>query len=112
DELNRVTQYRYNGDGLQTQVILPNPVTGGAGDSTTTTTDDYDLNGNLVSETNSAGATTQFFFDGLDRKSKEIDPAPSPGMLCVVKIIDGDFALSERDLLLCLKKSPSESLIT
>jgi len=66
DELNRVTQYRYNGDGLQTQVILPNPATGGAGDATTTTTDQFDLNGNLIAETNSAGATTQFFYDGLE----------------------------------------------
>jgi len=78
--LNRVTQYRYNGDGLQTQVILPNPATGGAGDATTTTTDQFDLNGNLIAETNSAGATTQFFYDGLDNKVKEIEPAPWPGM--------------------------------
>jgi hypothetical protein len=33
------------------------------------------------------------------------------GQVCVLKIIDGDLAVSEQDRLRCFKKIPSESLI-
>ena len=67
DPNGNVTQYVYNIDDLQTEVI------DALADTTTTV---YDAVGNAIATTNALGFTTWFVYDTMDRKIAAISPLP------------------------------------
>lgn len=85
DPMGRITQRQFNPDGWLTATIAPNLTTGGVGDASTTTTDTYDLDGNLISETTptptggTGPATTTWQLDDLNRVTLVTQPVPAPG---------------------------------
>ena len=70
DPNGNVTQYVYNIDDLQTQVI-------DALHDTTTTV--YDAVGNVISTTDALGNMTTYVYDTMDRKVAQISPLPYLG---------------------------------
>ena len=67
DPNGNVTQYVYNVEGRQTEVV-------NALDGATTTT--YDAVGNVLSVTDALGWTTSYVYDAMNRKVAEIEPLP------------------------------------
>ena len=74
DPLHNVTTYSYDYLGRKTSETAPNPTTGAAAGSTLTTTYTYDLDGDLLSETDPLGHTTSYSYDHLGELSSETDP--------------------------------------
>ncbi|HEV2969531.1 MAG TPA: autotransporter-associated beta strand repeat-containing protein [Pirellulales bacterium] len=75
DPLGNNTYFGYNLEGEQTQVV--DALGSGPTDASQMTTKLYDAVGNVLGVTDPLGRTTQFQYEALNRKVKEIAPAPA-----------------------------------
>src|SRR5487761_1277072 len=84
DPMGRVYQQQFNPDGWLVATIAPNLTTGGAGDSTTTTSFGYNLDGVRTSEITPNGGTTTEKLDDLNRVIETDQPVPGVGQTAPV----------------------------